>query len=140
MSSEIVLKFYAHECTRCGCCCTVESCPAGLQLGSPKEGVCKFLEIGQDKSTCMLTEWEPRLRKMLGFGVGCCMLARCMDEKTGDIYDFAGLPKELKRKMAVANYKTQGLVGRGKWGCPFEPEQPHPNEENNKREPKTLTV
>ena len=139
MSSEIILNFYPHECIRCGYCCTVEPCSIGFHLGSPRERRCKFLEIGQEKSSCMIMIWKPELMKGMGGGVGCSILARCMDQKTGVIYDFAGLPKKLKREIAVANYHTQGSVGRNKWGCPFEPEQPHCNEENNEIHGKALT-
>lgn len=139
-NSEIILKFFAHECIRCGFCCTVVPCRPGLQLGSPKESKCKFLEIGEEKASCMLMLWKPEVMKGMGAGVGCCMSAKMMDERTGDIYDFASLPKKLKRATAVANYETQGATGIGKWGRPFKPGQPHHDKENKKKESKTLTV
>ena len=120
MSSEVIhLKLFRHPCTRCGYCCTVEPCPIAQEFHAPAEGNCPYLEIGDgDKASCVLMAYEPKMKTVMGVGAGCCMKARCMTPD-GDVYDFSGLDPLLKRAMAISNQKTQGAIGRNKWGQPF---------------------
>ena len=88
---------YENECSRCGFCCLVSTCPAGMffhRIGEAE--ACPSLSFGDDGvANCALAK-----AGLVPIGDGCCIKARAY--KDGVEYNFADLPTNLKRR-AVAD-------------------------------------
>ena len=115
MGSQAFKQEYPNECARCGFCCLSEVCPIGqhfLRLVS-NQGRCPVLIFDEnDVAVCKLAELslsigcpQDQVFAAFGFGSGCCIKARCF--QGGAVYDFAGLPTEVKRRV-VQNIRKRG--------------------------------
>ncbi len=83
---------YPYECCRCGFCCLSETCPIGREFFGVCVGRCPALSFNGDEATCAIApEYVP-------VGDGCCISARCF--KDGQVYDFASLSSEMKKRLA----------------------------------------
>ncbi len=92
---------FPNECCRCGFCCIVETCPvAQFMYNIDKAYPCPELDYDPETmvATCRLNG-----KTNVGVGTGCCMAARCF--RDGIQYDFASLPPELKKNVALADWK-----------------------------------
>ena len=81
----------------------VETCIVAWELyGIPKKAPCPFLGYDADKmeTTCKIIHTG-----MIGIGKGCCIKARCF--KDGVQYDFASLPDELKKNVALSAWRKK---------------------------------
>ena len=96
---------YSNPCARCGFCCVSEVCPIGQDfMGIGKQGPCPVLRFDGALAVCKLSELalsvgcpQAQVFAAFGFGSGCCISARAF--KDGAVYDFAGLPAEVKRRV-----------------------------------------
>lgn len=94
---------YPNPCCRCGFCCMAETCIVAWELyGIPKNTSCPFLEYDTEKmeATCTITHTG-----LIGIGKGCCIKARCF--KDGVQYDFASLPDEMKKNVALSVWRKR---------------------------------
>lgn len=86
---------YPNECCRCGFCCLHEMCPVGQIYylhAVNDDGHCPGLSFDGDVAVCALAP------ELVPIGDGCCMAARCY--RDGVEYDFASLPREMKKAIA----------------------------------------
>lgn len=113
------------ECCRCGLCCLSEPCPVAVLAfglapafgpgGLRPVGRCPGLSFSPSgRAVCELAnDWELHAdvwaalgvhdgdkgrRARLGFGVGCCIKARCVGP-SGLSVSFATLPDDVKRRL-----------------------------------------
>ncbi len=90
---------YPHKCVRCGYCCTFEPCPV-IKKVMPGVKKCPVFELGDNgQSVCRLANF------LVPIGDGCCIKARCFRGDT--VYDFAALPGEVKRALAINLYERR---------------------------------
>jgi hypothetical protein len=111
---------YPTPCTNCGFCCLASVCALGLKaMGiheEDKHQSCPALEWDNGKSVCGLAK-EPgkyappgttmyilqnpdKFAGLMGFGRGCCVAARVMDMRTGELVEFYTLPEKSRAIMA----------------------------------------
>lgn len=103
---------YPHPCVHCGMCCLLTPCPIAIERKGARPGrPCPYLQWCDDGtgSRCGLApeyvvgaipQSVEHVRQLFGFGVGCCIKARAVTVD-GEVHDFAGLPGEVKRSLAL---------------------------------------
>ena len=106
---------YPNKCVRCGFCCLAETCPTGMDVyGIDKHTKCPALRFERNNTaTCLLVH-----AKLVPIGDGCCIKARAF--KDGQVYDFAGLPRKLKKNVVQS-------VREGGYRRERENERQHPD-------------
>ena len=96
-------KQFPHKCCRCGFCCMSGTCPVGIvyyniQGNQP----CPSFKYD---TTTMEATCELAYLGIIGIGKGCCISARCF--KDGVQYDFASLPEEIKKGVALSVWRKK---------------------------------
>jgi len=85
---------YPYKCTRCGYCCLSTPCPI-IKFLIPDVEQCPFFDLDREGvAYCHLVYLG-----VVPKGDGCCIKARCF--RGNDVYDFAALPPEIKRDLAL---------------------------------------
>lgn len=107
------METFPNPCSRCGFCCVAMTCPIGMQTFKvPKDTPCpglSFDEHGQAScepyvKTCSSYAHSKNyhfiktlIDNLFGIEKGCCISARAL--KDGEIYPYASLPAETKKKI-----------------------------------------
>lgn len=86
---------FPYVCCRCGFCCITTTCAVGRGIYGVIDAQCPALVFDGVEASCLLVA-----EGLVPVGDGCCINARCY--KDGKVYDFAGLPKEVKVGVAQA--------------------------------------
>jgi hypothetical protein len=127
-------KQFPYPCVRCGFCCLCTPCNVALKIipNAKQFESCPALSINNKVATCKLIETAvqehlPKLKEIMGFGLGCCMKARAF--KNGIEYDFAAMPEEwktiaciqkLKQNLQKENKKMTIVTKCNAEGCPIK--------------------
>jgi hypothetical protein len=98
------MEKYPHECSRCGMCCLIETCPICKGVHKTVNGVCPELSFSFDIASCNLVKTVGK--DTLGIGQGCCISAKIFAK--GKEYDFASLPPALKT-LAVRQRRSNSI-------------------------------
>jgi len=95
---------YEHDCCRCGFCCLMETCPAGMMFyGVRKLDLCPGLSFDGNVAVCALVPLG-----LVPVGDGCCISARVF--RAGMEFQFDALPKQFKY-IAAEQVRRQRMGG-----------------------------
>jgi hypothetical protein len=99
-------KKYPHPCSRCGLCCIAQQCPVADRIHGPRPpgAICPSLIWKGTEAQCSAIALIDALlpgkgEKVIGVGLGCCMLGR-VRTSNGVELPFDSLLPEVKTALA----------------------------------------